>query len=293
MSDPKVYCIHPRCTCPMPHSPQECGWLPPVTPDEMTKARMTFESWPPATVDDPIYPTSPDFASPESSRLLYGAGPGDRPASPSRSEIVSPAPAEPVLRPVRPDRPRKPGGICTHTGRYVSTLNLAVEDVTVTDIAHGLALCNRFVGQTAYPLSVAQHSIFVSRLVPPAYRLQGLFHDASEAYLGDMTKWLKMTDEMAAYREVEERTQDTIYRALGIPTTEESNAAVDEADKLMVRYEAFMIWGPDMPLFDRPDYPVPTQEERDLVESLDISWGEWNWRTAEREFHHAYFQYTK
>ena len=57
--------------------------------------------------------------------------------------------------------------IQTYTGKAFDLLNPTPEMVEVTDIAHHLALINRFTGATAVPYSVAQHSVLVSQVVPP------------------------------------------------------------------------------------------------------------------------------
>jgi hypothetical protein len=170
--------------------------------------------------------------------------------------------------------------ITTFTHKYVNPLDIRTCDIDIRDIAHALALCNRFAGHTPKPVSVAQHSVYVSRLVgeDSPFALQALLHDGSEAYLGDMTKWVKAQPAMAGYREVEERVQEMVYTTFGCPVV--MDAAVAAADKLMVRYEAFMMYGAEMPLFQRQDYPVPTIEEVARVGR----WQPWGWREAEMGF---------
>ena len=62
---------------------------------------------------------------------------------------------------------------------------------TIPDIAWGLSNIHRFNGQTDKPITVAQHSINVSYLVPAPQALAALFHDAAEAFIGDITTPLK------------------------------------------------------------------------------------------------------
>jgi len=198
------------------------------------------------------------------------------------------APAVSRASPARPVSAFRPapttaetGGIFTYTGRHISPLRLRTEDVCIEDIAHGLALMNRFVGQTPRPISVAQHSVYVSRLCEshgPRVALQALLHDASEAYLGDMSKWVKGMPEMEGFRKAEAQAQMTIYESFGLSCLE--HESIEEADRLMVRYEAYASWGAKMPLFLRPRYPVPTKEECERVGM----WRPWTWLISEESF---------
>jgi len=69
--------------------------------------------------------------------------------------------------------------------------DLSPSVITVEGIAGALAKVNRFNGQTSYPYSVAQHSVLVSHLVQPKQAIEALFHDAAEAFVGDLSKWIK------------------------------------------------------------------------------------------------------
>lgn len=69
-------------------------------------------------------------------------------------------------------------------GRFYTTPT--VDQVKLMDIAVPLSRAPRFAGHSRFGYSVAAHSIHVSLMVPPAYQLQALFHDASEAYLADI-----------------------------------------------------------------------------------------------------------
>lgn len=178
----------------------------------------------------------------------------------------------------------------TFSLKLVDVLGLRVEDVDIQDIAHGLALCNRFVGQTRAPMSVAQHSVFVSRLVEGLgadIALQGLLHDASEAYLGDVTKWLKHSDEMAGFRAAEDAAQRVIYAAFGVP--EEQHPAVTDADVLMVRAEFEMGFG--MPLGREGYAPMAPQEWAHLRHVGHLV--PWSWEDAELAFLRRYVELTR
>lgn len=79
----------------------------------------------------------------------------------------------------------------THGGLMLDVLNPKPEGISIEAIAHGLAHICRFGGHTIRHYSVAEHSVWVSQLVPPEFALQGLMHDATEAYLCDLPSPIK------------------------------------------------------------------------------------------------------
>src|SRR5678809_1437773 len=108
------------------------------------------------------------------------------------------------------ERLRKPM-LTTSTGRKVNPMALTPEDISIEDIAHHLSCINRWCGALREPISVAQHCVHVSWLLQgTGLELDGLLHDASEAYLGDVTKWVKRHPSMEFYREAEQRATKVI-----------------------------------------------------------------------------------
>ncbi|MEQ8581239.1 MAG: hypothetical protein RIC30_09530 [Marinoscillum sp.] len=92
--------------------------------------------------------------------------------------------------------------------------------ITIEDIAHSLGMICRFGGHTPHLYSVGQHSLFVSNLIKSnggsnLFRLHGLMHDASEAYIQDIIKPLKVIlgD---AYGEIEGRFMAVICEKFGL-----------------------------------------------------------------------------
>lgn len=95
--------------------------------------------------------------------------------------------------------------IQTYSGKKFDFLNLDESMICIEDIAHHLSILNRWVGATRFPFSVAYHSLIVSKYCV-GFELEGLLHDAEEAYINDMSYPLKET--LKTYG-------DTIYHSVG------------------------------------------------------------------------------
>ncbi|MFG0247924.1 MAG: phosphohydrolase, partial [Phycisphaeraceae bacterium JB051] len=76
--------------------------------------------------------------------------------------------------------------IQTYTGKAFYPLREDPGIIDIRDIAHALSLQCRFNGHCSDFYSVAQHSVHVSEVVPQAFALWGLLHDAAEAYMSDL-----------------------------------------------------------------------------------------------------------
>src|SRR5665647_1805094 len=120
------------------------------------------------------------------------------------------------------------GSITTLSGIRFWPLLPNPGDILVEDIAHALAHQCRFGGHASKFYSVAEHSVHVSELCPVQDALWGLLHDASEAYLIDLPRPLKLLPEFAPYREAERQLQRAVAARFGLP--EDQPASVTEAD---------------------------------------------------------------
>lgn len=126
------------------------------------------------------------------------------------------------------------------SGRLVDPLALEVDDVNIGDIARALSRQCRYNGHVAGFVSVARHSLWVSRLLEQRgcsrlTQLEGLLHDASEAYIGDMISPLKHRPELATFRAIEEDVDLVI--ALHFHTRHPLPPVVKEADRLVGKLE--------------------------------------------------------
>jgi 5'-deoxynucleotidase YfbR-like HD superfamily hydrolase len=136
--------------------------------------------------------------------------------------------------------------IRTFTGKRFYPLDPKAEDIDINDIAHSLSNLCRFAGHCSSFYSVAQHSVIVSEvlrdrfLASPALQLKGLLHDATEAYLVDIPRPVKVSNLMAGYRSAEANLELKVAEKFGlgdIMTTEvkyaDMVALVTEARDLM------------------------------------------------------------
>lgn len=126
--------------------------------------------------------------------------------------------------------------IGTVSGRTVDFDDPDPSSISIADIAIGLSHICRFAGQVDVFYSVAQHSVLVaekvwlmSRQRPVA--LQGLLHDASEAFLGDWPTPLKKAVG-PAFCSIEDRLQQVIYSKYGVP--DKMRDIVHDADQRWV-----------------------------------------------------------
>lgn len=148
------------------------------------------------------------------------------------------------------ERLNKKNFIQTYTGRAFTPLAARPQDVRITDIAHALALKNRYTGHTAVPYSVAEHCVRASLIVPPEYALGALLHDAAEAYLPDIAAPLKRSvfiqrenilghKVFETFAEAEARVLEAILIGLGenylLPVCE--SEVVKRADLIMLATE--------------------------------------------------------
>jgi len=124
--------------------------------------------------------------------------------------------------------------IRTFSGAYVDIMNPTPEMIRIEDIAHGLGMLCRFGGQLPKFYSVAEHSIHTSNLLPQELKLEGLMHDASEAYLMNIPSPIKKLLGLK-YAEMEYKFMEVIAAKFGFkfPFHDETH----EMDRIMLRQE--------------------------------------------------------
>lgn len=123
--------------------------------------------------------------------------------------------------------------ITTLTGRHFDFINPQADTICIEDIAVALSNICRFTGHVPEFYSVAQHSVRVSYLVPVEFALEGLLHDATEAYCSDINSPLKAL--LPDYQAIEGRVDAVIRAKFGLPPA--MSPEVKHADLVMLGTE--------------------------------------------------------
>lgn len=123
--------------------------------------------------------------------------------------------------------------ILSATGKQLHIFDLRPEDIHIIDIAHALSMLCRFNGHCREFYSVAQHSVLVAMNLPHELMFQGLMHDATEAYCGDMVRPIKRS--MPTFSQLEDRIWGAIADRFALPS--KLSAEVKEMDNRVLQTE--------------------------------------------------------
>lgn len=159
--------------------------------------------------------------------------------------------------------------IQTNSGKKFDILSPTMESIDIKDITHALSMTCRYAGHTNSFYSVAEHSVLVSRKVEkltdsPIVALTALLHDASEAYLHDVTSPLKAL--LPRYVEIEREVQSLIYakfifQNLGFFISTENQKIIHDIDQRIRVDETYALF--NTVIDDWPEgEPVGIQIER-------------------------------
>ena len=140
--------------------------------------------------------------------------------------------------------------ITTVTGKHFYPLDPNPEDIDISDIAHALSLICRANGHFRHFYSVAQHCIAcaeeaIERGYSPEVILGCLLHDASEAYLCDVTRPVKK--HIPQYLQAEEKLQEVIWkRFIGRELTDAEKKLIFEIDDDILSMEFHLLMPEDL-----------------------------------------------
>lgn len=197
----------------------------------------------------------------------------------------------------------------TYTGKRFHPNKPSTDDVDIIDIARALSMQCRFNGHIKRFYSVAEHSVLVSRIVEERYSaaakgrwpydrddlysrakcanivLKALLHDASEAYLGDMVRPLKMLPELEAFRRIDSDVQVVIEAVFVDKVPDWADELIKGADNDILGSEAEWL------LVDGPlhDWKAPPPDPKLMPAMLT----ECPPKEAERLFHARFDELTR
>ncbi|MBQ9989574.1 MAG: hypothetical protein IJP31_01315 [Lachnospiraceae bacterium] len=131
--------------------------------------------------------------------------------------------------------------ITLFSGRHLDPFHPETDAIDIQDIAHALSLLCRGNGHVKFFYSVGQHSLACAREAAARdlscrVQLGCLLHDASEAYLSDITRPVKQ--QLPIYREAETKVQSAVWtKYFSQPLTAEELGQIKEIDDDMLSFE--------------------------------------------------------
>jgi uncharacterized protein len=165
------------------------------------------------------------------------------------------------------------GQMMDFMGREFYPFDPKLEDIRLNEIAVMLSLMRRYTSQSA--VTVAQHSVIVSEMLEQedatvAEQVDGLLHDAHEAYIGDfpaplkkcMTFWYN--GQQITYDDLAQILDATIYGKL-LPQSCRyfmgfHSARLKYFDRVALLWEARDILRTPLPWAKNEDYVLPEEQ---------------------------------
>lgn len=159
---------------------------------------------------------------------------------------------------------RRGYNMSTWSGKAFWPLDPHPDDIRITDIARALSMQCRFNGHLKKFYSVAQHSVWVSEKVPAGFEMEGLLHDASETYIGDLIRPVKY--QCPDFINIEKKIETALAIKFDLPLS--MSPEVKKTDTLALWTEKRDLlsphdevdWGPVQPAHPDPILPVGPEE---------------------------------
>jgi len=128
----------------------------------------------------------------------------------------------------------------TFSGKRVSVLNPQPEEIDLSDVAHALSFQCRYNGHCSQFYSVAKHTVLgagfmIKQNFPKKSVRAWLLHDATEAYVGDLIRPVKV--QLEQFKNLEEIFAKIINAKYNILQDEKVLGDVYYVDNVMVSWE--------------------------------------------------------
>lgn len=155
----------------------------------------------------------------------------------------------------------------TYSGRKFDPMKITPDDIYLEDIAHALSLLCRGGGQLKWFYSVGQHSLNCAKEA----RARGwsdrvvkacLLHDASEAYIADVIRPVKI--HLQNYLDIESMIMNTIWHKFSLgDLTEEEHSLWKQIDNEILDLELKTLLDGEKDRSVPPLSSIPDLSERD------------------------------
>ncbi|WP_174055384.1 hypothetical protein [Rhizobium rhizogenes] len=133
------------------------------------------------------------------------------------------------------------------SGTYFDFEDPESSEITIEDIAYGLAFEGRCAGQCYSRIlqqrvyySVAEHCVRMSLAVAPELALEALMHEVGEAVCGDMTAPLKSLN--PSFKVIEKRCEAAILSRFGIEITDPVELKKADIRMLATERRDLLLW---------------------------------------------------
>lgn len=174
-------------------------------------------------------------------------------------------------------RKREDSWFTLASGRNFYPFNPQVDHIFIEDIALALSHLCRYNGHCRKFYSVAEHSVHCSYHVAEGHELAALMHDATEAYVGDLIRPIKVY--MPDFEEMEEQVWQAIATRFGLP--QELPKEVKTVDNVLLVTEARDLLPDGADLMKKWGLPHTPIEDLDIARNGRLPWGP---EEAERQF---------
>ena len=133
------------------------------------------------------------------------------------------------------------------SGTYFDFENPEASEITIDDIAFGLAYACRFAGQCVSKrlrrrvfYSVAEHCVRMSRVVPEHLAYDALMHELGEPVCGDMTGPLKSI--CPDYKRIEKRCEAAIQAKFAVTMSDPDTIKLFDLRMLVTERRDLLPW---------------------------------------------------
>ena len=180
----------------------------------------------------------------------------------------------------------------TSSGIWIDLGAPQTSDIDIEDIAWSLSNIMRFNGHLSTQISVARHSLEVSRLVPAELQLAALLHDAHETYVGDVVRPVKRYLETRGVNldDYEGFWQNLIWLKYNcVPVNKEQRQLINDADDLQMAREITSL-APEGPFRDYGRVLLNKHAAHKMVTLLEMELCDANSRRDYADFKKRFFE---